>query len=64
MISNSVTHLWSYTNTAIANIAGNSVLISPETPRKLRCRHANVSASRADVVMSPHQTPMSPHPVL
>ena len=36
MISNSVTHLWSYTNSAIA---GNSPPISPVTPRDhRRCR--------------------------
>ena len=33
MISNSVTHLQSYTNSAIADIAGNSTPISPVTPR-------------------------------
>ena len=33
MISNSVTHLRSYTNSAIADIAGNSAPISPVTPR-------------------------------
>ena len=32
MISNSVTHLRSYTNSAIAFIAGNSASISPVTP--------------------------------
>ena len=32
MISNSVTHLRSYTNSAIADIAGNSTPISPVTP--------------------------------
>ena len=32
MISNSVTHLQSYTNTTIADIAKNSALISPVTP--------------------------------
>ena len=37
MISNSVTHLRSYTNSAIADIAGNSAHISPETPRERRC---------------------------
>ena len=36
MISNSVTHLWSYTNSAIADIAGNSAPISPVTPRRYR----------------------------
>ena len=40
MISNSVTHLRSYTNSAIADIAGNSVPISPVTPRDHRRRHA------------------------
>ena len=37
MISNSVTHLRSYTNSAIA---GNSAPISPITPRDRRCRRA------------------------
>ena len=40
MISNSVTHLRSYTNSAIADIAGNSALISPVTPRDRRRRRA------------------------
>ena len=39
MISNSVTHLRSYTNSAIADIAGNSAAILPVTPRdRRRCR--------------------------
>ena len=42
MISNSVTHLQSYTNSAIADIARNSALISPETPREHRCRWRRV----------------------
>ena len=40
MISNSFTHLQSYTNSAIADIAGNSTQISPETLRERRCLHA------------------------
>ena len=36
MISNSVRHLRSYTNSAIADIAGNSAPISPVTPRRYR----------------------------
>ena len=40
MISNSVTHLRSYTNSAIADIAGNSAPISPVTPRDRRRRLA------------------------
>ena len=47
MISNSVTHLRSYTNTAIADITLNFEPISPESPREFRachtkrqCRHA------------------------
>ena len=32
-----ITHLKSYTNTAITDIAGNSLLVSPETPRERRC---------------------------
>ena len=43
MISNSVTHLRSYTNSAIADIAGNSAR-SQTTPRD------NVSASSTDIV--------------
>ena len=42
MISNSVTHLRSYTNSAIADIAENSAPISPVTPRdrrRLRIEH-------------------------
>ena len=38
MISNSVTHLRSYTNSAIADIAENSAPISPVTPRDRRRR--------------------------
>ena len=38
MISNSVTHLRSYTNSAIADIAGNFAAISPVTPRDRRRR--------------------------
>ena len=38
MISNSVTHLQSYTNSTIADIAGNSVPILPETPHEHRYR--------------------------
>ena len=40
MISNSVTHLRSYTNSAIADIAVNSVPISAVTPRDRRRRRA------------------------
>ena len=40
MISNSVTHLRSYTNSAIADIAGNSAPISPVTPRNRNRRRA------------------------
>ena len=36
MISNSVRHLQSYTNSAIADIAVNSAPISPVTPRDRR----------------------------
>ena len=49
MISNSVTHLQSYTNSAIAE---NSAPIPPVTPRDRRCRRADVSASSADVSAS------------
>ena len=41
MISNSVTHLRSYTNSAITDIAGNSAPISPVTPRDCRRRRAD-----------------------
>ena len=54
MISNSVTHLQSYTNSAIADIAGNSAPIPPVTPqdrRRLRTER-RVSASSADIVAS------------
>ena len=47
MISNSVTHLRCYTNSAIADIAGNSAPISPVTLRDRR-----VSASSADIIAS------------
>ena len=40
MISNSVTHLRSYANSAIADIAENSAPISPVTPRDRRRRRA------------------------
>ena len=39
MISNSVTHLRSYTNIAIADFAENSAPISPVTPHDRRRRH-------------------------
>ena len=47
LISNSVTHLWSYTNSEIADIAGNSAPISPVTPRDRRrhraeCRYRRI----------------------
>ena len=42
MISNSVTHLRSYTNSAIADIAGNSAPISPVTP----CNHRRLHIER------------------
>ena len=40
MISNSVTHLRSYINSAIADIAVNTAPISPVTPRDRRRRRA------------------------
>ena len=49
MISNSVTHLRSYTNYAIADIAGNSTTISPVTPRDRQ------------VPTSPHRAQTSSH---
>ena len=48
MISNSVTHLRSYTNSAIADIAGNSAPISPVTPRDRRRRRAEQRRLRAE----------------
>ena len=48
MISNSVTHLRSYTNSAIADIAENSAPISSVTPRDRRRRHADRRCRRAD----------------
>ena len=44
MISNSVTHLRSYTNTTITDIAKNSSLISPMSPRR-----APTSPNRAPI---------------
>ena len=44
MISNSVTHLRSYTNSAIADIAINSAPISPVTPRD--CRRLRIEQRR------------------
>ena len=41
MISNSVTHLRSYTNSSIADIAGNSAPISPVTQRDRQRRRAD-----------------------
>ena len=40
MISNSVTHLWSYTNSAITDIAGNSTLISVAADHLKDCDNA------------------------
>ena len=48
MISNSATHLRSYTNSAIANIARNSAPISPVTPRDRRRSRAERRRSRAE----------------
>ena len=42
MISNSVTHLQSYANSKITDVARNSAPILPETPRKCQCRHAEL----------------------
>ena len=50
MISNSVTHLRSYTNSAIADIAGNSAPISPVTPRDRRRRRAERRHLRVGVI--------------
>ena len=51
MISNSVTHWQSHTNTAIANTGGNSAPISPETPHERRYAMlcSDVAAPCADV---------------
>ena len=48
MISNSVTHLRSYTISAIADIAENSAPKSPLTPRDRRHRRADWRHRRAD----------------
>ena len=48
MISNSVTHLRSYTNSAIADIAENSAPISPVTPRDRRRHRAERRRHRAE----------------
>ena len=53
LISNSVTHLQSYINTAIADIAGNSAL-APMSPYR-----APISQHQA--LMLPHQSPMLLH---
>ena len=66
MISNSVTHLLSYTNTAIADIAKNSKLISSVTPRDHRRLHIERRrpASRADIVALNDKSFMMFHNVL
>ena len=46
VISNSVAHLRSYTNSAIADIAGNSALISPVTPRDRRAERRRLRIER------------------
>ena len=46
MISNSVTHLRSYTNTAIADIAENYALISPVTAYNRRRRRNDIETSK------------------
>ena len=51
MISNSVTHLRSYTNSAIADIAGNSAPILLVTPRNRRRHRADVTVPSADVTV-------------
>ena len=64
MISNSVTHLWSYTNSAIADIASNSTPISPETPRECwycRVEHRSSMSPQHWAPMSLHWALMSPH---
>ena len=48
MIINCVTHPWSYTNSAIADMAINSAPISPVTLRDCRAASTVVSASSAD----------------
>ena len=57
MISNSVAHLRSYTNSAIAGI---STPISPETPRRYRWKlPADIAKNSAAI--SPCRAPMIPH---
>ena len=51
MICNSVTHLRSYTNSAIADIAENSSLISPEIPHERRYCPADIAAPSADIAV-------------
>ena len=46
MISNSVTHLWNYTNTAIADIAENSVPISLVTACDRRAERRRLRIER------------------
>ena len=65
MISNSVTHLRSYTNTTIADITGNSEPVPcrpPMLPR--RAASADVSTSSADIVASNLECFMMFHNVL
>ena len=50
MISNSITHLQSYTNSTIADTSGNSVRAQISPRRAPNATH--VSASRADIVAS------------
>ena len=70
MISNSVTHLRSYANSAIADIAKNYAPISPVTPRELRAiadvaaPNADVSTSSADIIASNEECFMMFHNVL
>ena len=60
MISNPVTHLRSYTNSAIADIAGNSAR-SPTSPHW--AMSADISASSADIVASNDDCSMMFHNV-
>ena len=74
MIGNSVKHLRSYNNTAIADIGENSAPISPVTPRdrrrlrierrakrrRLRAKRQRLRAKRR-VPTSPHRAPILSH---
>ena len=59
MISNSVTHLRSYTNSAITDIAANSAPISPVTPRDRRAERQRLRIKRRCLPMIPSSADVS-----